>query len=161
MSHQSIRPEVGHSATKSANAVATEANPASLDGSASHAGQVNTPALQQATIQPAQRSDMHASTKTQGEQGIDPMTGLPPDKNDPAMIAKRKQVFMDITDIMTNMARGQKPELDVIISHANDIVMLTEAGYVPQQDALNSLDFLRKAFPELDIELSRISEKVS
>lgn len=157
MSHQSVRPEAAHPASESA----AEAKSLSLDGSMPHAEQTSSQASQQKASIPTQRPDVDSSAhKQEVAQNIDPMTGLPPDKNDPAMLAKRKQVFMDITDIMTNMARGEKPESGVIITHANDIVMLTEAGYVPKEDSLNSLDFLRKAFPELDIELSRISENV-
>lgn len=91
---------------------------------------------------------------------INPMTGLPPDKNDPKLIAKRKQVYMDITDIGVNMARGEKPAPKIVIGHAKDITMLTGEGYIPSKDALNTLIYLRKAFPELDIELNQQMEAI-
>lgn len=92
---------------------------------------------------------------------VDPMTGLPPDKNDPVLIAKRKQVFDDITDILTNMARGVKPERTEMITHAQDMVALTEQGYIPKADALNSMAFLQKAFPELKTELQTFYDQMA
>lgn len=86
-------------------------------------------------------------------------TGLPADKNDPALLAERQAAFDRLYTMVRDQSRGvpldQRAALDVV----DQLIRLHHQGYIPAQDVINALNYLKKAVPDLDVHIaSRIKQ---
>lgn len=82
-------------------------------------------------------------------------TGLPADKNDPVKLEKRQQVFGDLAQFTTGMSQATASNPEQVLKRCDELVSLTQDGYVPKQDAINQLIFLQKAMPHLSPQLQQ------
>lgn len=108
----------------------------------------------QATQTDNTHSDVKKHTHTPADKAMEllPETGLPADKNDPMILAKRQQVFQDLSDISVNMGQGIRPEPEQVTTLAADIKHLVTIGYLPKEDAAAQLQFLQNVFPNVEIQ---------
>lgn len=82
---------------------------------------------------------------------INPNTGLPYHKNDPAILQKRREVMTQLADIMDNTSKGRKADAQTLQNLVSEIKNIEKLGYFSPEDATNTIAFIQKAYPNLDI----------
>lgn len=88
-------------------------------------------------------------------------TGLPADKQDPEKLAQRRNVYLSLNEMLDALSLGEAPDVDQVHSISQELVRLTNEGYIPVEDAINTFDFMRKALPGMDIPLNEYIEQLN
>ena len=79
---------------------------------------------------------------------------------EPELIQQRDALYLKISDIMTQLSQGQKPDLRIVSQLADEQYKLVKAQAVTTDEAIATLQFLRQILPEMDMELAREIKRI-